>query len=181
MIRNFSPPTTVPTGISVTPGMTAFPFRIPLDARHFTKEEVKRATLARQLHHFLGQPNDQFLKSTLDRGLLSHHTHLTSYDIDLMIEFFGSCIACTIGKIHNSDFHVTSLSPTSTLIGQCVFFDLQLLTTPSIGGNTQALSGLSPRTIMTSWIPLKYLSQRTMLADIISKPSALTRKLSASC
>jgi len=139
MIRNFSPPTAVPTGISVTLGTNAFPFRIPLDGRHFTKEEVKRATLARQLHHFLGHPNDRFLKSTLDRGLLLHHTHLTDHDIDLMTEFFGSCIACTIGKIHNSDLHVTSLSPPSTKIGQCVFFDLQLLTTPSISNSTQAL------------------------------------------
>ena len=125
MIRNFSPPTAVPTGISVTLGTTAFPFCVPLDGRHFTKEEVKHATLARQIHHFLG--------STLDRGLLSHHTHLTGHDIDLMTEFFGSCIACAIGKIHNSDLHVTSLSPPSTKISQCVFFDLQLLTTPSIG------------------------------------------------
>ena len=78
MIRNFSPPTAVPSGISVTLGTNAFPFSVPLDGRHFTKEEVKRATLARQLHHFLGDPNDQFLKSTLDRGLFSHHTHLTS-------------------------------------------------------------------------------------------------------
>ncbi len=73
MIRNFSPSTAVPSGISVTLGTTAFPFSVPLDGRHFTKEEVKRATLARQLHHFLGHPNDQFLKSTLDRGLFSHH------------------------------------------------------------------------------------------------------------
>jgi hypothetical protein len=48
MIRNLS------TGNSVTLGTSAFPFRIPLDGRHFTKEEVKRATLARQLYHFLG-------------------------------------------------------------------------------------------------------------------------------
>ena len=147
LIRTFSPPTAVSTG------PTAFPFNVPLDGRHFTKEEVKRATLARQLHHFLGHPNDQFLKSTLDRGLLSHHTHLTGHDIDLMTEFFGSCKDCTIGKIHNSDLHVTSLSPPSTKIGQCVFFDLQLLTTSSIGGNTQApvsspSSDLSPRTII---------------------------------
>ena len=87
MIRNFSPPTTVPTGISVTLGTNAFPFSIPLDVRHFTKEEVKCATLARQLHHFLGHPNDQFLKSTLDSGLLSHHTDLTGHNIDLMTEF----------------------------------------------------------------------------------------------
>ena len=145
MIRNFSPPTAVPSGISVTLGTNAFPFSVPLDGRHFTKEEVKRATLARQLHHFLGHPNDQFLKSTLDRGLLSHHTHLTGHDFDLMTEFFGSCITCTIGKIHNSDLHVTSLSPPSTKIGQCVFFDLQLLTTPSIGGNTQALVAIDDR------------------------------------
>jgi len=62
-----------------------------------------------------------------------------------MTEFFGSCIACSIGKIHNSDLHVTSLSPPSLHIGQCIFFDLQLLTTPSIGGNTQALIAIDDR------------------------------------
>jgi hypothetical protein len=41
-------------GSSVTPDATVHPFSIPRDDRHFTKEEVKRATLARELHHFLG-------------------------------------------------------------------------------------------------------------------------------
>ena len=145
MTRKISHPTAVSTGNSVTPGVTAPPFSIPLDSRHFTKEEVKRATLARQLHHFLGHPNDQFLKSTLDRGLFSRHAHLTSHDIDLMTDFFGSCMACTIGKPHSSDLHVTSLSPPSEKIGQCVFFDLQLLPSPSIGGNTQALIAIDDR------------------------------------
>jgi hypothetical protein len=124
----------VPNRISGTTDATALPFAIPHDERHFTKEEVKRATLARSLHHFLGHPHDRALKLTLDRGLLSHHTHLTGQDIDLMTEFFGS-----------SDLHVTSLSPPSIHIGQCILFDLQLLTAPSIGGNTQALIAIDDR------------------------------------
>ena len=139
------PTAAVITGISGTPAPTVLPFSIPHERRHFTKEEVKRATQARELHHFLSHPNDQALKSTLDQGHLSHHTHLTSQDVDLMTKFYGSCMACTIGKLHNSDLHVTSLSPPSTKIGQCVFFDLQQLSTPSIGGNHQAIISIDDR------------------------------------
>jgi hypothetical protein len=63
MTRNLSPTTAVPTGISGTPGATVLPFRIPHEPRHFTKEEVKQATQARDLHCFLGHPHDQALKS----------------------------------------------------------------------------------------------------------------------
>jgi hypothetical protein len=62
-----------------------------------------------------------------------------------MTNFFGSCTACTIGKLHNTDLHTTSLSPPSTAIGQCIFFDFQLLTTPSVGGNTQAIIAIDDR------------------------------------
>ena len=66
MTGKILPTTAVPTGISVTPGATVLPFSIPRDGRHFTKEEVKRATLVRELHHFLGHPHDRALKLTLD-------------------------------------------------------------------------------------------------------------------
>ena len=145
MTGKILPTTAVPTRISVAPGATVLPFSIPRDGRHFTKEEVKRATLARELHHFLGHPHDRALKLTLDQGHLTHHTHLTSHDIDLMTDFYGSCLACTAGKIHNTDLHVTSSSPPSTNVGDCVFFDLQLLTTASVGGNTQALIAIDDR------------------------------------
>ena len=88
MTGKILPTTAVPTGISVTTGATVLPFSIPRDSRHFTKEEVKRATLARELHHFLGHPYD---------------THLNRHDVDLITDFYGSCIACTVGKMHNMD------------------------------------------------------------------------------
>ena len=109
MSGKISPTTAVSTGISGTPNATVLPFSIPREGRHFTKEEVKRATQSRQLHHFLCHPNNEALKSTLDQGSLSHHTHLTSHDIDLMTDFFGSCMACTIGKLHYHDLHFTSI------------------------------------------------------------------------
>jgi len=110
---------------------------------HFSKEEVKRTTQARELHCFLGHAHDQALKSTLNQGHLSHYTHLTNQDIDLMTSFFGSCTVCTIGKLHNTDLHTMSLS--SIRVGQCFFFDFQLLTTPSVGGNTQAIIAIDDR------------------------------------
>jgi hypothetical protein len=76
------------------------------------------------------------IKLTLDQGHLTHHTHLTSHDIDLMTDFYGSCLAYTAGKIHVADLHVTSSSPPSINVGECVFFDLQQLTTASVSGNT---------------------------------------------
>ena len=148
--------TVVPTGNSVTPGATVLPFSIPRDDRHFTKEEVKRATLARELHHFLGHPHDRALKLTLDQGHLTHHTHLTSHDIDLMTDFYGSCLACTADKMHNADLHVTSFSPPSTSVGGCVFFDLQQLTTALVGGNTQALIAIDDRSGYISVLGSKY-------------------------
>jgi hypothetical protein len=36
-----------------------------------------------------------------------------------------------------------SLSPIR--VGQCLFFDFQLLTTPSVGGNTQAIIAIDDR------------------------------------
>ena len=117
----------------------ALPFQVPLDPHHFTKEMIKRATLARDLHHFLCHPSDEALKTTLDQGLLSKHSALTSADVDLMTKFYGSCLACTIGKLHYQDLHVTSSSSPSTRIGERIFFDLQLLPSTSVGGNTQAL------------------------------------------
>ena len=62
-----------------------------------------------------------------------------------MTNFFGSCIACTIGKLHNTDLHATSLSPPSTTDGQCIFFGFQLLTTPSVGCNTQTIIAIDDR------------------------------------
>jgi len=50
MTGNLSPASAVPTRISGTP------FRNPHGLRHFTKEEFKRATQARELHCFLGHP-----------------------------------------------------------------------------------------------------------------------------
>jgi hypothetical protein len=89
----------------VPTGATGYPFQIPLNPRHFTKEEVQRAHSMFNLHHFLCHPSDTALKSTLDQGLLSRHTHLTSADVDLMRSFYGSCLACTIGKLSNQDLH----------------------------------------------------------------------------
>jgi hypothetical protein len=116
MTGNLSPTTAVPTGISGTSGAIVLPLRITHKSRHFTEEEVKRAIQARELHCFLksmirpsSHPHDQALKSTLDQGHLSHHTHLTSQDIELMTNFFGSCTACTIGKLHKADLYTTSL------------------------------------------------------------------------
>ena len=88
----------------------SFQFLTPLNPIHFSKEQVKRATQARDLHHFLSHPSDDALRTTIDQGLLSRHTNLTSADVDLMNKFYGSYVACTSGKLHYQDVHVTSTS-----------------------------------------------------------------------
>jgi len=115
------------------------PFHQPLNPVHFTKEMILRATQARQLHEFLCHPNDTALKSALDQGTFGQYSHLTSADVDLMTQFFGSCTSCRTGKFHYTDLHVSSTTTPSTIVGQQVFFDLQLLTVPSRGGNSQAI------------------------------------------
>jgi hypothetical protein len=147
--------------------------------------------LARELHHFLGHPHDRALKLTLDQGHLIHYTHLTSHDIDLMTDFYGSCIVCSVGKMHNADLQVTSFSPPSTSVGECVFFDLQQLTTASVGGNTQALIAIDDRSGFISVLGSKSKDKHdimTCLEELIatymteattSRHSALTLKPSA--
>ena len=174
----FPPTTAVSNGISGTSNPTVLPFSIPREDRHFTKEEVKRATQARQLHHFLCHPNDEALKSTLDHGSLSHQIHLTSQDIDLMTKFFGSCMACTIGKLHYRDL------PPSTSIGQCVFFDFQLLTTPSIGGNTQAVIAIDDRSGFISVLGSKskeHLDVMVSLKHLIATYNSRSHRVTAFC
>jgi len=108
-----------------------------------------------------------------------------------MTNFFGSCTACTIGKLHNADLHTTSLSPPSTTVGQCIFFDFQLLTTPSVGGNTQAIIAIDDRSGFLSvlgskskvhhdvMIPIEQLIATTTPVVTKSQPSVPTPKLSA--
>ena len=135
MHPSLAPPTaskTVTTGFS---GATGYPFQVPLNPTHFSKEEVKRAHQTYTLHHFLCHPSDRVLKATLDQGLLSNHTNLTSSDVDLMTRFYGQCLSCAQANFQHHDLHVTSTSFPSTNIGQRVFFDLQRLTEPSLGGN----------------------------------------------
>jgi len=174
MTGKILPTTAVPTRISVTSGATV----------HFTKEEVKRATLARELHHFLGHPHDRALKLTLDQGHLTHHTHLTSHDVDLMTDFYGSCIACTVGKMHNADLHITSFSPPSTSVGECVFFDLQQLTTVSVGDNTQALIAIDDRSGYISVLGSKSKDKHdimTCLEELIATYNARSHHVKAFC
>ena len=122
-----------------TPPLVGLPLQLPINPIHFTKEMISRATQARQMHEFLCHPHDSALKSILNQGLMARYSHLTPADVDLMAEFFGSCLSCRIGKARYHDLHSQSTSSPSTKIGQRIFFDLQLLTTTSRGGNTQAI------------------------------------------
>jgi len=80
-----------------------------------------------------------------------------------MTRFYGSCLACTIGKLSNQDLHVSSDSPPSTRIGQKIFFDLQLLTTPSLGGHNQALIFVDDRTGFLSVLGSKSKDHHDMM------------------
>jgi len=121
----------VPNNSNVTVPNVSFQFLTPLNPTHFSKEQVKRATRARNLHHFLSHPSDDALRTTIDQGLLSLHTNLTSADVDLMNKLYGSCVACTSDKLHYQDVHVTSDSSPATLIGKCIFFAETLKSSPS--------------------------------------------------
>ena len=121
------------------PPLLGLPFHLPTNPIHFTKEMILRATQARELHEFLCHPSDSAMKLILNQGTIAQFSHLTAADVNLMTQFYGSCLSCQIGKAHYHDLHVTSTTSPSTFIGQRVFFDLQLLPSPSRGGNTQAV------------------------------------------
>ena len=77
-----------------------------------------------------------------------------------------SCTACTIGKLYNADLHTTSLSAPSTTVGQCIFFDFQLLTTPSVGGNTQAIIAIDDRSGFLSVFGSKFKDHHDVMIPI---------------
>lgn len=118
----------------------ALPFLAPTDPIFFTKEEIKRAVLTRQLHDFLGHPNDEALKLVLDQGTFAQYSPLVPADVTIMSRLFGSCVSCAIGKIRYQDLHSDSTSSPSTVIGDKIFFDPQLLPCPSHGGNTHGVT-----------------------------------------
>ena len=89
-------------------------------------------------------PHDQALKSTLDQGHLSHHIHLTSQDIDLMTSFFGSCTAL-LWVYRTTLTSILRVYRPHPPVDQCLVFDFQLLTTPSVGDNTQAIIAIDDR------------------------------------
>ena len=124
-------PTTavVSTGISVRLSATVLPLSFPRDDRHFTKEEVKKATLARKLH-------------------------------------------------------VTSSSPPSITVGECVFFNPQQLTTASVGGNTQALIAIDDRSGYISVLGSKSKDKHdimTCLEELIVTYNARNHHVTAFC
>ena len=184
MHPSLAPPTaakTVTTGFS---GATGYPFQVPLNPTHFSKEEVKRAHQTYTLHHFLCHPSDRVLKSTLDQGLLSNHTNLTSSDVDLMTRFYGQCLSCAQANFQHHDLHVTSTSFPSTNIGQRVFFDLQRLTEPSLGGNWEALTFVDDYTGFTTVLGSKSKSQDDIvdcICRLISIYNAQGHHISSFC
>ena len=59
-------PAKVPNHSNVNFPNVSFQFLTPLNPTHFSKEQVKRATQARDLHHFLSHPSDDALRTTID-------------------------------------------------------------------------------------------------------------------
>jgi hypothetical protein len=94
----------------MAPPPTRYLLVAPANPSFFTKEQVHRAVLCRQLHEFLGHPNDEALKIVLNQGTFSQYSPLVSTDFDFMQSFFGSCVSCGVGKLHYQDLHSDSTS-----------------------------------------------------------------------
>jgi hypothetical protein len=69
---------------------------------YYSAEEISRAKEAREFCGKLGHPGAQSIKTALDHDLLGP-THLTSQDLVVAQELYGSCNACTMGKIREPD------------------------------------------------------------------------------
>ena len=86
--------------------------------------------------------------------------------------------------MHNADLHITSSSPPSNSVGECVFFDLQQLTTASVGGNTQALIAIDDRSGYISVLGSKSKDKHeimTCLEELIATYNARSHHVTAFC
>ena len=115
----------------------------------FTKEMISRATLCKDLHCFLGHPTNNYLKEILKHGFLAMYTILIAKDVDLMQIYFGDCLQCIEAKMHHLHVPDNSISYPETQVGEKVFFDLQQLSVPSKGGNTQVTISTDSKSTFT--------------------------------
>ena len=104
---------------------------------NFTKEQIKRAEEVRKLQQRLCFPSDIALSSALSNGNLLNCVY-TSQDIKNASIIFGDCPASFGGKMTAPDSTVSSTSP-ATSLGQKLALDLKHFTSPTIGGNTEAV------------------------------------------
>jgi len=119
MTGKFSTTTTIPIGISGTVYTWSNCTSVPHPSWAPTLFQGK-TTQAIELHCFLMIWPSCSLLIRARPCHLSNHTHFTGLDIDLMTNFFGSCVVSTMCKSHKIDLHTTSILPPSTSVGQCL-------------------------------------------------------------
>jgi hypothetical protein len=144
----------------------------PANPSFFTKEQVHRAVLCRQLHEFLGHPNDDALKTVLNQATFAQYSPLVSADVDLMQSFFESCVSCGVGKMHYQDLHSDSTSSPSAAIGDRVFFDPYPLPCTTHGGNTVGVNFVDDWSHFTTVLGAKFKSHKAIL-ECVTQPISI--------
>lgn len=100
---------------------------------HFTAEEIRRASRARDMCRLLGHPGTEKLATALDHGNYPA-TELTSDDVRNAQKILGDCIACVEGKMKADPTPKVSTFPPPKEIGEQLNCDIIPLKNTTIGG-----------------------------------------------
>ena len=137
-------------------------FRRAAVDRHFTREQIARARLARDIHCTSGHPSDSSLVISLINGSLLG-THITSTDVRNAKAIFGPCEACLVGKRRHHSVH-SSDSPPATRPGQHLFGDIIPYDGVSITGNRGTFLCVCEFIGLLTGIPLKSKNKASIVS-----------------
>ena len=125
------------TNPSTPPGLTQLPPSLSTSGgtlATFTREQILRATAARDLHYARLHPSDAALTLDLQLGKVQNST-VTPQDLALSRTIHGHCPDCIQGKA-TAPSRPTSQSAPATNTGEVLHYDPQPLTTTVLGGHT---------------------------------------------
>ena len=95
---------------------------------NFTREEIKRAQIARLYHRLTGHRNEQAELDELRRGGMKN-VHISPADIELCRRIFGPCPVCHRAKAYNPKV-LPSTRPKSTKPGEVMHMDIFFVAGP---------------------------------------------------
>ena len=110
-------------------------------SKFWTKDELRRMTIASELHEFLNLRNNSMMKKGLRTNSYGLKLNLLPVDLDNQkATRDGDCVICLQAKIKNIPTPQISLTPPCIRPRYKAHFDLQSLPCPSVGRNRHAFN-----------------------------------------